>query len=154
MKRCRRVCVVVVMAVTVSMLMASIGLALGGEAPGVFAAASSGAAAIKAVEPLVNAALEEKERKLKEEEEVVQMMWEGEQLMVQEFNGVRRLTKEINDKYLNFVKHIKAAETAAPEMEKMINEIESGAVEFKGKINLYWYKIEQFEVKFNRMITN
>ncbi|XP_042423941.1 uncharacterized protein LOC122011628 [Zingiber officinale] len=154
MKRWRRVYTAVVMAVAVGMLMVSIGLAFAGAAPVAIAAATSGATAIKAVEPLVNAALEEKERKLKEEEEVVEMMREGERLLVHEFNGVRRLTEEIVNKYLNFAKHTKAGEKAAPEMVKMIDEIESDAMELKGKINLYRYQIEQFQVKFIRMIKN
>ncbi|XP_074569707.1 uncharacterized protein LOC141826363 [Curcuma longa] len=154
MKRWRKVCTAVVMAVTVGMVMISIGLALAGAGPVAVAVAASGATAIKAVEPLVNAALEEKERKLKEEEEVVEMMRDGEQLIVHEFNAVRRLTEEIMNKYLNFAKHIKAVKKAAPEMEKMIDEIESNAMDLKGKINLYRHQIEQFQVKLIRMIKN
>ncbi|XP_074570445.1 uncharacterized protein LOC141827066 [Curcuma longa] len=160
MKRWRKVCTAVVMAVTVSMVMISIGFALAGAGPVAVAVGASGATAIKAVEPLVHAALEEKERKLpptgglKEEEEVVEMMRDGEQLIVHEFNGIRRLTEEIMNKYLNFARHIKAVKKAAPEMEKMIDEIESNAMDLKGKINLYTHQIEQFQVKFIRMIKN
>ncbi|XP_074586949.1 UPF0496 protein 1-like [Curcuma longa] len=164
-QRWRRVSSAVFMAAFIGVLMVSVGLALFGAAPVAIAAATAGATVIKAVEPFANSVLDDKERRLKDETEVVEMLRDGE-LLAREFNGVRpqveKVAKEVEEYLVNPMRFAgewrnvaEAAEVAAAEMKKKIEEVESSVKELERKVNGYVYNmIQQFESKFIRIIRN
>ncbi|XP_042425929.1 UPF0496 protein At5g66675-like [Zingiber officinale] len=103
-----RVCSVVFTIAFVGVLTASVLLAFAGAAVVAITAATACSTVIKAVEPLVHAALDEQEMKLKEEDEVVEAMRDGE-LLVQKFKGLvshaERVAAELDD----MMKHVEFA---------------------------------------------
>lgn len=163
-KRWRSVSSAVFMAAFIGVLMVSVGLALFGAAPVAITAVTAGATVIKAVEPFANSVLDDKERRLKDEAEVVEMLRDGD-LLAREFNGVRpqveKVAKEVEEYLVKRVRFAgewgnvaEAVEVAMAEMEKKIEEVESSVKELEWKMNGYVYMIQQFESKFMRIIRN
>ncbi|XP_042423238.1 UPF0496 protein At5g66675-like [Zingiber officinale] len=159
-----RVCSVVFTIAFVGVLTASVLLAFAGAAVVAVTAATACSTVIKAVlEPLVHAALDEQEMKLKEEDEVVEAMRDGE-LLVQKFKGLvshaERVAAELDDmmKHVEFAREWgygeEAVEVVMAGMMQKMNEVERSVEELKGKMEECCYSIRQFDSKFIKIITN
>ncbi|XP_074570423.1 UPF0496 protein At5g66675-like [Curcuma longa] len=157
------VCSVVFTITFVGVLTASVLLAFVGAAAVAVTSATACATAIKAVEPLVHAALDEQEMKLKEEEEVVEVMLDGE-LLVQKFKGLGPQAERVVAEMEYMVKHVEfarewgygeeAVEVAMAGMMQKMDEVERHVEELKGKMDECSYSIQQFESKFIKTVTN
>ncbi|XP_042425930.1 UPF0496 protein At5g66675-like [Zingiber officinale] len=158
-----RACSVVFTIAFVGVLTASVLLAFAGAAVVAVTAATACSTAIKAVEPLVHAALDEQEMKLKEEDEVVEAMRDGE-LLVQKFKGLvshaERVAAELDDmmKHVEFAREWgyreEAVEVVMAGMMQKMNEVERSVEELKDKMEECCYSIRQFDSKFIKIITN
>ncbi|XP_074570424.1 UPF0496 protein 1-like [Curcuma longa] len=158
-----RICSVVFTIAFVGVLTASVLLAFAGAAAVAVTAATACATAIKALEPLVHAALDEQDMKLKEEEEVVEVMRDGEFLM-QKFKGLVPQAERVVAEMEYMVKHVEfarewgygeeAVEVAMAGMMQKMDEVERSVEELKGKMDECSYSIQQFESEFIKIITN
>lgn len=163
LKLWHRVCSVVFTIAFVAVLTASVLLAFAGAAAVAVTAATACATAIKAVEPLVHAALDEQEMKLKEEEELVKVMREGE-LLVQKFKGLGPQAARVVAEMEYMVKHVEfarewgygeeAMEVAITGMMEKMDEVEHSLEELKRKMDECNYAIQEFESKFIQIITS
>ncbi|WOL04037.1 UPF0496 protein 1-like [Canna indica] len=147
----------------IGVLVLSVVLAATGAVPLAIAGATAAATAMKAVEPIINSVLEDKEKALEDEKEIIEMMRDGEYTLVHELESIRLLEDKLGGDVELLMDCLEmpqqsaaeeAVEVAMTELEKKIGEVENLISELTRKVNECRNKLKRSESKFMKVIRN
>ncbi|WOL04039.1 UPF0496 protein 1-like [Canna indica] len=159
-----KACSIFLTIMVIDILVLSVVLVATGAGPLVIASATVATTAMKAVEPIINSVLEDKEKVLEDEKETIEIMRDGEYTVVQELENIRYLEDRLGSDIYELLKYYletaqqsatkEAVEVAMTELEKKIGEVENLILELNRKVNECRNELQLFKSKFMEVIRN